>query len=197
MYKYGWIVLADEKLILSNQPATQTLSRNTTRGIEMKTCSTCKQIKEIYEFYKHPFTKDGYHPVCKICSLKHQKQYSQTEKGKVARYRAVRHYRQTKKGKIANNRANKRYSQSEKGKVIRRKASKRYNLRYPERIKAKNAVDNAVASGKIPRIKTLKCNYCPKQAEQYHHYLGYAPEHWFDVIPTCIKCHKKEHKKVA
>ncbi|GAG26296.1 unnamed protein product, partial [marine sediment metagenome] len=29
------------------------------------------------------------------------------------------------------------------------------------------------------------------QAEQYHHPNGYEPEHWFNIIPICIKCHNK------
>ena len=44
-----------------------------------------------------------------------RKEYSQTEKGKQARYRAVKIYEKTEKGKIANKKKRKKYRQSEHG----------------------------------------------------------------------------------
>jgi len=36
----------------------------------MKSCSTCKQLKELSEFYRHPRTRDGLQPYCKVCQNK-------------------------------------------------------------------------------------------------------------------------------
>lgn len=58
-----------------------------------------------------------------------------------------------------------------------------------KRRRANWAVGNAVERGKLPRVRTLQCTYCPNQAQGYHHHKGYAPEHRLDVIPVCHPCH--------
>lgn len=129
-----------------------------------------------------------------------QKCYLQSEKGKAK----IKRYNKSKNGKAAK----KRYDQSEKGKATRKSytqsdkrrkaqaaAIKQYKIRHPERIKAKNVVEKAIRKGQLPRPDSLPCHYCPAQAKEYHHYKGYAPEHWLDVVPVCIKCHNEIPKK--
>lgn len=184
--------------------ATETIS---------KRCSKCKEIKPLSEFYRNRSKRNGLENCCKICSEKTIKKYNQTERGKKVRKLAdykyqrseknkvnQRHYAQSEKGK-----ANfKRYQQSEKGKITRRnylksekgKSSmiagrKRYNIAHPERIEAKIAVQCAVAKGILPKVESLRCHYCPRIANQYHHHKGYESEHWLDVIPICYVCHGK------
>ncbi len=60
--------------------------------------------------------------------------------------------------------------------------------------KANKVVRQAVKTGKLPHISTLQCIKCKTQAKEYHHYLGYEPEHWLDVVPTCIRCHRYLHR---
>lgn len=146
----------------------------------MKTCCICKQYKFLSEFYKNCTTKSGYQTSCKICHSKYQKKYSQTIKGKMARHKAISRFRKTKKGK-----------------AVDRNSMARYCTLHPERRKAKAAIGIAVESGKIPPIKTRRCYFCFEQAEQYHHYKGYAPKFWLDVIPVCRECHTKIHRKIA
>ena len=135
----------------------------------MKPCTKCNQVKELTEFHKNRSKRDGYSSECKICSLK---------------------YRQTEKGKAMH----KRHRQTAKYKATR----KQYLIHHPEYIKAKDVVRNAVKSKKLPHADTLRCHYCPAKAEQYHHWHGYEPEHWLDVIPACKKCHYKcRRKKIA
>ena len=156
-----------------------------------KRCCTCKQIKPLSEFYKNRGTKDGLQGACKACDKAYHKWYHQTEKGKAKN----RRYYQSKKGKAKNRRycrsekgkaTNRRYCRSEKGKAHRR----RYYKKHPERQKARNAVNQAISYSKFPKAKNFKCS-CGQQAEQYHHHKGYKPEHWFDVIPVCMKCHNE------
>lgn len=111
------------------------------------------------------------------------KQYAQSEKGKITCRKARSHYEATEKGKAAI----KHYRQSEEGKAI----TKRYHIRHPERVKAHEMVNIAVRKGQLPRPDSLQCHYCSAQAKEYHHYNGYAPEHWLDVVPVCIPCHNK------
>lgn len=128
--------------------------------------------------------------------------YNKSDKGKAAR----RKYFQTLKGKAAQKRyatsskgknAAKRYQQSKKGKVNLFRSKKRHFTAHPERFKARDAVNIAVKSGRLPRPDTLQCSYCSEQAEQYHHHKGYDPEHWLDVIPTCCQCHYKCNRRIA
>ena len=61
---------------------------------------------------------------------------------------------------------------------------------------AKNFVNHAIRDGKLSRPDIKLCLYCPKSAQQYHHYLGYEPEHWLDILPVCRKCHTRIHTRI-
>ena len=133
------------------------------------------------------------------------KAYRQTDKGKEAGRKYARKYQQTKKSKAYQ----KQFRQIEVGIATRKRASakfhktekhkkayKKYCIKNPEKRHAKNAVNYAVISGKLPRPDTLLCHYCPKPAQQYHHHKGYAKEHWLDVVPVCIRCHYNLHNQL-
>jgi len=63
--------------------------------------------------------------------------------------------------------------------------------------KAAYTLNNAVRLGKFPPAKTFSCEECGADAQHYHHHNGYEPEHWFDVVPLCTKCHGKTWRKMA
>lgn len=170
-----------------------------------KKCYKCKNTKPLQDFYKQKRGKYGRKSICKSC---HKILFQQTEKAKVAQRLSVKkfylkhpevkkYYGQSERGKAAQ----KRYSQSKKGKIARKHykqsekgkaAIKRYyQNRNRKKVKARNAVNNAISNGRLPRPDTLLCHYCPKPAQQYHHWHGYAPEHWLDVVPVCYICHGK------
>lgn len=154
----------------------------------MKTCTKCKQNKPLTDFYKNSNNEDGHRFDCKACHSNSAKKYRQTEKGRNVRRENVRRYRLTKEGRASR----KHYIQSEKGKAT----LKRYYICHTESIKAVRAVFLAILSGKLFRPNTLLCCYCPKPAQQYHHWHGYAKEHWLDVIAVCIDCHRKIHSLI-
>ena len=160
-----------KRVDISAAPATQTLLRNTMRGIKMKTCTKCHQEKELTEFYPDRTShssKGGYKPHCKICQKKQHKIYLQSEQGKAI----VKAYSKTEISKARQN---------------------RYCQRHPERRKAKAAVFCAIQAGKLPRPDTLQCLCGNHKAEQYHHHRSYAKEHWLDVVPVCKKYHTNIH----
>lgn len=157
-------------------------------GKYMKPCNKCSQIKPLAEFHKNGTTKDGHVGTCKACVSIHHKKYSQTEERRAFR----KAYNRTEQRKMANRKSSSKYKKSEKG----RESIRRFCLRHPEYKNATNAVMHAIEKGKLPKPELLKCKYCPKQAEQYHHW-SYLPEHWLDVEPLCIECHIKLHKKIA
>lgn len=181
-------------------------------------CNRAGQLLPLDEFPRNKVVKSGRTHLCKECTNRRNRAYRQTEAGKVAtaqykgsekdkarrqrydqspRVKAMRvDYFQTPRGKAAV----KRYQQSEKGKALAArhaqtpggKASRRATrARYPERIKARNAVNHAITADKIPHVSTQKCTECSNPAQDYHHYKGYAPENWLDVIPVCKDCHTR------
>ena len=127
------------------------------------------------EFRKDRSKKDGHKSHCKICCKEYDKEYQQTEEGKVAILRAI-----------------KKYQKTEKGKATKKRAIQKANLTYPKVFKANTAVNNAIRDGKLIKPKTLQCHYCSVPAIEYHHHKGYEPEFWLDVIPICQKCHIKQ-----
>ena len=133
------------------------------RNHTMKTCSKCKQNKQLSEFHKNRCRNDGLQDYCKSCDKFYHSNYYQTKQGK----------------------------------ATRKRSDKRFNARHPKYHKATHAVNNAIRDGKLPRANTWLCHYCPKPAQQYHHWHGYEPEHWLDVVPACRKCDYKEHRKIA
>jgi hypothetical protein len=118
------------------------------------------------------------------------KKYNQSDKGKAA----LKRYQQSEKGKVVCRKANKKYRQSKKGKAANRREGFRKRRKYPEKVKAIKAVSHAIEASKLPRANTLLCHYCSKPAQQYHHWHGYEPDHWLDVVPVCIKCHNSIHQ---
>lgn len=171
--------------------------------IQTKHCSKCKQIKPISDFGKDKSRKDGHCHYCKECATNRRhtpqyqtwlKQYYQSEKYKIyqksEKFKVIqRRYWQTEKAKEAHRFRCQCYSQTEKGKANHRKNTKQFNIRHPERYKAHTAVMRAIKFGKLPRPDTRLCHYCPKPAQEYHYWHGYAPEHWLDVVPVCQICH--------
>lgn len=103
--------------------------------------------------------------------------------------KAVKKYQKTVKGRVSH----RRYKQSVKG----RAAQKLFRENHQNYIKAVRAVNSVVRYGRLARPDVKQCHYCPAKAMQYHHYLGYEPEHWLDVLPACLKCHNIKHRKIA
>jgi len=150
-----------------------------------KRCPHCKQIKPLSEFSKNRNRKDRVQYNCKSCA----KQYAQSEKGKTANKKGVEKYRRTERGRVARRKASRKCQKTPKGKATR----KRYSTRNPEHCKARSATNQAITNGILPRPDSLLCHYCPKQAQQYHHWHGYEKEHWFDIVPVCRICHIQQH----
>ena len=108
-----------------------------------------------------------------------------TPEGKAARRRAKARYRRTQKNRAAQ----KRYRETDKGKAQRCANQKAYAEAHPEQIQAQHAVNHAVERGEIGPARDFCCVYCGQQADEYHHWHGYAEAHWMDVVPVCFRCH--------
>lgn len=181
-----------------------------------KTCSRCKKEKTKGEFYKSSARGDGLDPWCKECRGKYSKsaaakkakrKYHKSEKYKlvVERHKSTEKYRETKKAwaknrfgvdsvKEAMRLAAKEYRSTKRGRETKKITDGRYRDNNPNKVRAWEAVTNAVNSGVIPPAKKLPCQDCGKQAREYHH-ESYEYDRRLDVIPLCNRCHNKRHGK--
>lgn len=146
-----------------------------------KRCPKCKQVKPLSEFFKRRNRPCGYQGYCKKCKCACQSKYQKTDYYK----EYLKKYRRTEK-QIA-------YANLPRVRDITKKAHRNYCKNHPERILAKQEVRRAVHYGLLIKVKYKICCVCGNTAEAYHHYLGYAKEHWLDVVPICNTCHKKVH----
>lgn len=167
----------------------------------MKRCPKCDTWKDESEFNKDKNTKSGLYGWCKKCRTAATMAYSQTPAGiaskkrfrqsELGRKRAIersREFRKSDKYKAIKQ----RYNQSAKGKETARRA---YEIaKTSGKIKARKALNDAIFAGKFPPAKSFKCHFNNQECSQkidYHHYKGYAPENYFDVIPLCRRHHAR------
>lgn len=156
-----------------------------------KACTKCQAVKPLEDFYKAKQNRDGRKSWCKVCEIDYSRQYQKTPKGKeVAKKfgqsekgkKRMRQYDKSPKGREKHS----RYNTSDKGHAYYKKAREN----NPAKIKARDAVNNAIKRGILPSAKTLSCKICGRPAEEYHHCMGYAPKHHLAVEPYCIACHR-------
>ena len=157
------------------------------KTIVLKRCSRCKEEKPLSEFWKRSLSKDGLQVWCKACLYQRNKEISSTPNGKEARKR----YDQSPKSKAAK----KRYIQSPKGRKAACRGRKIYDAKYPQRARARDAVKKAIKYGRLQKPFLFMCHnvQCQEPAKEYHHWHGYGSDHWLDIIPMCIPCHRKAH----
>ena len=85
----------------------------------------------------------------------------------------------------------KAHGQSEAGKVCNKRAMDNYIQRHPERIKAREAVSNAIRYGKM--IKPTDCSHCEQPNDKIEaHHPDYSKP--LEVVWLCRSCHHNEHK---
>lgn len=133
-----------------------------------KRCFKCKAVKELSLFYKHPNMLDGHLNKCKECT---KKDVGVNRKARVGYYRNYDVIR----------------SKTEKRIQLRNKTTAEYERKYPDRVKAVNAVNNALRDG---RIKKFPCAFCGSKKSVGHHEDYSRP---FDVIWLCQSHHKQLH----
>jgi len=132
-----------------------------------KPCTLCGAEKPLSEFYK-AITKDGLANQCKPC-VKARARIRQIVKSD-----EIRAY-ERKRSKLPHR------------KVWLQANVQREKRNYPERIKARNAVSNAVRDGKLLK---MNCAFCGSSNTIAHHHDYARP---LDVTWLCTPCHVRFH----
>ena len=74
---------------------------------------------------------------------------------------------------------------------------KRVERRCNDKLQARARINADVRMGLRPDPNNLHCAACGHKGydrrHEYHHHLGYAPEHHYDVLSLCSSCHHEEH----
>lgn len=148
-----------------------------------KRCRKCKQWIKNINFCKDRTRHDNLSPVCNQC-----RQVKTRKIRDINTY--ARGWKMTEEQKQKLSEAHKgNNNHNWKGGV----AGQRKDVK--EKTLAKRTINHAIEANRLKSPKDLFCVDCGKKASEYHHYLGYNEQYWFCVLPVCIVCHHKRHKK--
>lgn len=139
----------------------------------MKTCSSCKQIKDFTEFTKRAASKDGLASACRECLIQRDK----------VRYEKEKEYRSIK-GKI--------YRTTDTAKKSHEESAKKWRELNKIKRSVHVLVGNYVKNGRL--IKPKACESCSVEDVRIHaHHEDYAFP--LSVRWLCSKCHTAWHKE--
>lgn len=156
-----------------------------------KKCSKCKKTKPISDFSPDKRRQSGLKSECRECKRIADKQYRDNPLYRDRIKVAQRRKDEKRNGRIPS----KRTPRNPVGRNADNYGAslKRWHNKNPEAHRAHDVVYRASERGEFPKAHEKRCHECGKQAAHYHHFLGYEPEHWFDVVPLCNSCHRKRH----
>lgn len=136
-----------------------------------KTCLKCGEEKSLEEFYRHPQMTDGHRNKCKDCAKKDARENRSKRRSQYAAYERQRFRDPKRKAQLL-------------------EAQRRRRVRYPEKDKARHAVNNAIRDGKLERGM---CEVCGEVGQAHHE--DYSRP--LDVRWLCLKHHRQEHDRVV
>lgn len=136
----------------------------------VKTCTKCGADKPLSEFNRRSLSKDGLRYECKSCHTLVSTQY---------RDRNIDHVRvnDCRRNKLPHRRA------------LIKTAVANWSATHPERLRAKNILQGAVASGRINR---QPCFVCGELITEAHHPDYSMP---LDVVWLCKRHHEQVHSE--
>ena len=148
-----------------------------------KPCTRCGAEQPLDNYQRDRSTKDGRRAYCKACAAA----YARSERGKAN----FRRYARTDKGKQRSKRASHKYNKSERG----RARNSRYQREHRPQYAAKEAVKDAIGSGRLPHPSTVPCeggSGCDGRHEWHHD--SYRREDRLRVRCYCIRHHRQWHR---
>lgn len=88
------------------------------------------------------------------------------------------------------------YRESPAGKAKVRAAAVRQRARWPMKVRARDAVNHALATGRLVRPSRCARRACRKACRpQAHHHRGYGRRYWLVVTWLCVTCHARADRR--
>lgn len=138
----------------------------------MKPCISCRVVKPLDDYYRHPEMLDGHLGKCKECQKR-------DVKVAYARNREARHLYEKARNATPHRRE------------IQTASQRRQRSRSPEKDLARRAVADAIRTGEMIR---QPCSSCGAEKSEAHHPDYFKP---LDVMWLCFRCHRMEHGQVV
>ena len=157
-----------------------------------KVCFKCGRLLPLSEYYKHCKMADGHLNKCKECTKNDIHEYRNNNKEKVQAYDRNR---PNHKDRIKNNKERLKTLKETDPALFSERRKRRagdYKNKFPNKYKARNAVNNAVRDGLLTKV-TL-CENCGSEHKIQAHHESYEENKWLDVVWLCDCCHKNRHK---
>lgn len=166
--------------------------------MDTKVCTKCGVEKDLEEFYAKSPAKVTYSVCysadCKPCTCLIRRNYRKEKRDIVLRTERKRaetehrkKYREQYRERLDIKEHNKKYRQSAKGKEISKKTTALQRIKYPYKIIARAAVNNALKAGKIQKEP---CVVCGDQNSHGHH-EDYSKH--LELVWYCPKHHMQRH----
>ena len=151
-----------------------------------KKCLRCNKSKPLSQFSKHKKSPDGLQWWCKSCLRAYGLHWQRTKAGRVSIAKSREKVCETGKSRIYNH----KYYTSPKGLQSANCNRNNHRAEYRARTEFRKLML------RLRVTYPTRCYKCGQIAKtDAHHYKGYEPEHWFDVVFLCRKCHLGEHSK--
>lgn len=162
----------------------------TVNGVNWWRCSVCKKPKPETEF--HPRKgRSCPRSHCKPCELEYKKQHYARQREALGH--VVGEERSSKENWSSVDRASAEWKKRNKERVNKR--IRDYRHKFPDRARAREAVHNALNSGRL--VKPTECEMCGASGRRLvGHHSSYTYDRRLVVIWLCSKCHSFLHKQI-
>jgi hypothetical protein len=157
-----------------------------------KICKTCKENKQISEFYVKYKNTGCLATECKLCQVERAIKWRHANTERNAKLQREYYNRNWSKVKIR--RSLWTLKNQDKVKIDVLKQQKIYRLIHRDKVTARQKLHKKIRDGEI--IKKDKCELCgiANVKIQGHHYKGYSKKNWYNVQWLCKSCHVKADK---
>jgi hypothetical protein len=178
-----------------------TMSHSTPQPSALKVCSKCGQSKPLSEYYQYKSGRNEgqYWPFCRECDHARNRAYraANDENVRERRRQYNEAHREERRARdrqyIADPEIRRQRAQATRQWRQGKRVASTQDASASEKL-ARYAVYNAIRRGELPPAWSVVCEHCQEaQGQQYHHYCGYEPEHWLNVVALCTDCHGKAH----
>lgn len=153
--------------------------------IDGKTCRVCGKVKSDDEFYSAPGNRDGLASKCKSCQSEYYREYSASNKKRLAEQKA-NWYDRNRERVIERQRS---YYRDHRDAVQER--INRWGEENMEKVGAGRKARRAIESGRIER---QPCSQCGVAEAEAHHDDYTKP---LEVRWLCRRCHRRHHASLA